>query len=50
MRANRWGYENGMVQELKARVDDYNSGKSKPISSQESKARLTKMLVDAKGK
>jgi len=44
------GYDDDLLAELKQRVDDYRSGKTKPISAQESKARLAKLLADAKGK
>ena len=41
------GYEDGVMAELKERVEDYQTGKTTPISAAESKARLDKLRKQA---
>jgi len=43
------GYDEELMAELKKRVDDYRSGKTVPLTAEESKARIDKMLAAAKG-
>jgi hypothetical protein len=41
-------YEDGDMVELKERVENYRSGKTKPISAEESKARLEQIRKQAR--
>ena len=44
------GYEEELMAEMKQRAEDYRSGKTIPLTAQESRARLDKMLAEAKGR